>query len=64
MSLLIPIAASAATVVAVLFGMFATARWRERNPMFAPPARITMIMASAVALKGWFEVLVRSQEPR
>ena len=55
MSLLIPFAASAATVVAVLFGMFATARWRERNPMFAPPS-----MASVVALKRWFEVLVRS----
>ncbi len=63
MSLLIPIAASAATVVAVLFGMFATARWCERNHVCAP-TRITMIMASAVALKGWFEVLVRSQEPR
>lgn len=61
MSLLIPIVTSAATAIAIVFGVFATARWRKRNPVFAPfPTRITAVMATAVALRGWFEVLMRA----
>jgi hypothetical protein len=59
-SLLVLIASSIATLIAIVFSVFATAKWRQRNPVFAPfPTRMTAILASAVALKGWFEVLTR-----
>ena len=61
MNLLVLIVASVATGIAALFAYFALPSWRRTRPTFALfPTRATAVLACLVALRGWFELLMRS----
>jgi hypothetical protein len=54
-------AASIATVSAIAFAFFTLPSWRAKRPLFALfPTRVTALLASVVALKGWFELFTHS----
>ena len=58
MNLPLLIAASIATALAIVFAVFTLPSWRAKRPLFALfPTRVTALLASVVALKGWFELL-------
>jgi len=55
------IAASIATLVAIMFAFFTRTAWTRKRPVFAPfPTRATAVLASLVALRGWLELMLRS----